>query len=211
MVRHTLHKTAFTMIELIFAIVIIAISVMSLPMMMQVTSEGMEKNIIQEAIFAASAQLSEATTYTWDEHSTNDLNISVLSKVVNTNTDGCTSGSNRPGNIHRECLSDLSIRPYDTASLNGSSIDSIAHGVQRIFTAGGDATAGYKSEYDSTLVVKRCDNIGNCIPFGDTDPNPNLKQIEYKIHDINDASTLVVLRVYSANIGELEPEGDTFP
>lgn len=47
-------KNGFTMIELIFAIVVIAISVMSLPTMIQATSSGVEKNLeAQEAIFKA--------------------------------------------------------------------------------------------------------------------------------------------------------------
>lgn len=47
-------KRAFTLIELIFAIVIIGISFMSVPMMIQVTSTGVAKNLeTQEAIFKA--------------------------------------------------------------------------------------------------------------------------------------------------------------
>ena len=47
----TSKRFGFTMIELIFAIVIIAISVMSLPMMTQVTNKGLEESLVQEAIF----------------------------------------------------------------------------------------------------------------------------------------------------------------
>ncbi len=48
------YKKAFTLIELIFAIVIIAIAVVSLPTMVQVTSSGVAKNLeTQEAIFKA--------------------------------------------------------------------------------------------------------------------------------------------------------------
>ena len=47
-------RLAFTMIELIFAIVIIAITVVSLPMMTQVTASGASDNLeAQEAIFKA--------------------------------------------------------------------------------------------------------------------------------------------------------------
>jgi len=47
-------KKAFTLIELIFAIVIIGISFMSVPMMIQATSTGVAKNLeVQEAIFKA--------------------------------------------------------------------------------------------------------------------------------------------------------------
>ncbi|WP_366755894.1 type II secretion system protein [Sulfurimonas sp.] len=59
-----IHKYAFTLIELIFAIVIIGISVMSLPMLTQVTSSAIEKNLVQEAIFASVAEINLATTYT---------------------------------------------------------------------------------------------------------------------------------------------------
>jgi len=202
-----LKRKAFTLIELIFAIVIIAISVLSLPMMIQVISKGIENNLIQEAVFAASAQLNEATTYTWDEFSTEDSNISELSRVVNTNTDGCTVAGNRPGNINRECLTNLLTRPYDTPSANARSINSIAYSVpQSIFIAGSNPSeTGYKNNYDSTLIVTRC-NTGTCTQFGDEVNNVNLKQIEYKIIDSNDASTLVLIRAYSANIGELEPQ-----
>ena len=47
-------KRAFTLIELIFAIVIIGISFMAVPMMIQATSTGVAKNLeTQEAIFKA--------------------------------------------------------------------------------------------------------------------------------------------------------------
>jgi len=62
-------KRAFTLIELIFAIVIIAITVVSLPMMTQVISKGIEKNLLQEAIFAGAAVLNESVSAKWDENS----------------------------------------------------------------------------------------------------------------------------------------------
>ena len=56
-------KSAFTMIELIFAIVIIGISALSLPMMTQASSSGVAINIeTQEAIFKAIVKTKEAIT-----------------------------------------------------------------------------------------------------------------------------------------------------
>lgn len=47
-------KQAFTMIELVFAIVVIAIAVLAMPQMMQATSSGLTSNLeTQEAIFKA--------------------------------------------------------------------------------------------------------------------------------------------------------------
>lgn len=62
-------RSAFTLIELIFAIVIMAITVITLPMVMQVDSASRDKNLAQEAILAASAKLSQVLTYQWDERS----------------------------------------------------------------------------------------------------------------------------------------------
>ena len=74
------NRSAFTMIELIFAIVIIAISVLSLPMMNQVISKNIEGSIVQEAIFAASAELNQVVSYYWDENSMEGT--ATLSRVV---------------------------------------------------------------------------------------------------------------------------------
>jgi len=55
-------KNAFTMIELVFAIVIIAIGVISLPMMTQVTTQTTANNLqYDEAIFEAYVKAVEAT------------------------------------------------------------------------------------------------------------------------------------------------------
>ena len=203
MVKYKSPRHAFTMIELIFAIVVIAISVISLPTMIQTTSDGMEGNLAQEAIFAGSAQLNEATTYTWDERSTNDMNISELARIVNTTTDGCP----RTGIINRKCLTNLSIRPDDAPATNGSSIDSITYTNQPIFL-GTTSTTAYKTNYTATLNVTRCIAGNSYIQFGNENPNPNLKELEYTvIHPDN--GVVVRLRAYSANIGELVPAGRT--
>ena len=80
-------RAAFTLIELIFAIVIIAISVISLPMMSQTVSEGIDANIVQEAIFASATELNEAVTAHWDENSIEasmpDSSARVIETVIN--------------------------------------------------------------------------------------------------------------------------------
>jgi len=78
-------KSAFTFIELIFAIVIIAISVVSLPTMTSSLSRGIESNLVQEAIFAASTELNQAISSNWDERSLEDGNSS-LGRVVDDGT-----------------------------------------------------------------------------------------------------------------------------
>ncbi len=81
-------RYAFTMIELILAIVIIAITVMSLPMMSQVTAVTSANNIeADEAIFEAYVKAMEAT----DETFASLGNVSTTS-VLDDNASGSLAG-----------------------------------------------------------------------------------------------------------------------
>ena len=187
-------RYAFTMIELIFAIVIIGIAVISLPMMMQVTSKGIESNIVQEAIFAASAELMGASTGYWDERSMEDEANDMMSRVVDISGD-CNTNRLRPGHInqpfHRRCLDSNSSTGLDL-TLNSSivSLDDAKHTSEDIFMNISVDSAGYKQTYKSIIEINRIDNI---------------KFIQATITDSKSpANTLVVLKMQSANIGEIE-------
>lgn len=199
MVRNTkkLHKSAFTMIELIFAIVIIGISVISLPMMTQATGRSMENSLAQEAIFAASAQLNMALSYKWDI--TSQETGGELSKVVPTTGTDCNNsngGVQRPGHVHRMCLNTFTVGP--TISATGSNSLGGNQVTDENLTEGGAASqSGYKELYTMDVSVD----------FAEFDPtyttDENIKEIEITIKD-SDGDDLVVLRTYSANIGEAE-------
>lgn len=221
MVRNSvpLHKNAFTMIELIFAIVIIAISVISLPMITQVTSSSIEKNLVQEAIFATVAEINIATTYVWDENSLIDDNLtgalaSDLSRIINIpagdcnqtagefDTDGITPILRKMGSISRRCVNDASVGLY-TSTDHNDSLEASMHTFTPIFT-GGTSAVGYKKSYDSNLTVRNC-GVAGCQQFGATAINLGLKEIEVIIREANDNTNTVVtrLRAYAANIGEV--------
>jgi prepilin-type N-terminal cleavage/methylation domain-containing protein len=63
-VRH-----AFTMIELIFALVIMGIVFVSLPLILLRNADALEDNLIQESIFLASAKMTHITSFQWDNNS----------------------------------------------------------------------------------------------------------------------------------------------
>lgn len=71
-------RTAFTMIELIFALVIMSIVFISLPMILINNADSMEDNLIQESIFLTSSKMSQILTYQWDERSS-EVDTTVLS------------------------------------------------------------------------------------------------------------------------------------
>ena len=202
--KSTLSKSAFTMIELIFAIVIISFAVMSLPMMTQVTSKGVESNIIQEAIFAASAELIGATSYYWDLNSMQDNNVSHLSRVIDigaTCTDDSSSIRNRlrPGHIaqpyHRRCLDSNSTTLANSSDATFPNLNNAAHSSEILFTDTTTDKTGYKESYKSVVTVSNEDTQGNA--------DDNIKKITVRVTKSND-DNITVLSTYSANIGEID-------
>ena len=78
MMMPTLHRPAIAMIELIFAIVIMGIVMMSAPMLISTASNSGYVAIQQEGINEAATQVSIMMDYPWDENNTVDTNTTVL-------------------------------------------------------------------------------------------------------------------------------------
>lgn len=195
-------RTAFTLIELIFAIVIIAISVVSLPMMNQVVSSGVDSSLKQEAIFAAATELNEVVAAHWDQNSLETTMLDSYAKVIETGD--CINNVNssryrlRPGHInqplHRRCLDSTVLGAADSnASIAVVDLDDMAHSNSPI-VIGTTSEAGYKDIYTSTITVSRPANFAGV--------NNNIKMITSQISDSDGALSL--LRTYSANIGEVD-------
>lgn len=194
-------RSAFTLIELIFAIVVISISVMSLPTMTQSINKGIEGNIVQEAIFAASTELNQAVAANWDDNSLADGNNS-YARVINISGDcdnNITSATYRlrPGHIkqelHRKCLDDTTV-----VALSGTAVTGLEHYQKTDAGLSNPAVnqAGYKFSYTTTVTVTP-DAI-----FGTSVANGNIKMIEAKVSE--SGNLITSLKTYSANIGEVD-------
>jgi len=199
-IHHT-KKHAFTMIELIFAIVVIAIAVVSLPVMTNATQKGVQENIIQEAIYAASAQLMGILSAYWDERSMEDENLSDYSRVVDIGGNCDATTRLRPGHIaqpfHRRCLdSNTSTGLGATGGTYYSLDDAVAdvHGTAAIFDNPNANETGYKDTYTSDANITRTGDI---------------KKITISIKN-STGNTITKLITYSANIGEPQYYKRTF-
>ena len=196
-------RAAFTLIELIFAIVIIAISVISLPMMSQTVAEGIDANIVQEAIFASATELNEAVTAHWDENSIEIGMPDSSARVIEIGA-FCSNDSNSsmfrqmPGHInqplHRRCLDSNATTPSNASATAVNSLDDMEHGDGNI-TIGTAGSEGYKEAYQSNVVVSPSANFNGV--------NNNIKSIVSTVKD-EDGNTIALLRTYSANIGEVD-------
>ena len=86
-------RSAFTMIELIFAIVVIGVTLLTVPLMIQTNNKSLERSLSQEAIFLAAALLSSESTKAWDANSivsTGSTDEYVLAKILDVGALGTT-------------------------------------------------------------------------------------------------------------------------
>jgi prepilin-type N-terminal cleavage/methylation domain-containing protein len=75
-------RHAFTMIELIFAIVLIAIVVAAVPQMLQRNMDTQEGNLVQEDVFNAKKLALKIISYPWDPNSQDTTSSTAYSKVL---------------------------------------------------------------------------------------------------------------------------------
>lgn len=208
-------KSAFSMIELIFAIVIIGITVISLPMVNQVISQSTESNLVQEAIFASSTEINQILSYRWDESSIQ--NNDILSKVIWADSSDCNSSTKlRPGHInaplHRKCLdnnataitaaANLGLDTGESTTADSDDIDDFNGDAKSIFidnSGGGTivSSKGYKKDYNSTVTV----SYANFDP--DFIADNNIKKVTLNISDTS-GNLITRLSAFSANIGEVD-------
>lgn len=213
-------RSAFTMIELIFAIVLIAVVMLTIPTMIQVNNKALEGNAAQEAIFLVSSVLSEATTLLWDDNSV-DANVNTvrLSKILDVNGTGNaaydrwdqTNGvadinsTVRKGgleqDLHRMFFS-AETRPAQAAGTAvplAESFDSTATGTQ----------LGLKRQFAITATRVYVDDTPD-VPFvfsiAASAVQTNIKMTQVEINATIDGTPTVIsrLRAYTCNIGETD-------
>ncbi|PHQ90775.1 MAG: hypothetical protein COB42_04550 [Sulfurimonas sp.] len=210
-------RFAFTMIELIFAIVIISISVLSLPMMNQVISDNIEGSITQEAIFAASAELNQIISYHWDENSLQ--NGVSLSRVVWATANDCDPLTQlRPGHIreplHRRCTDVATPTPANNLGSEGGDLDDLddinqnPHAIFINIGNAGNRALEYKNAYMSTFNVSYA-TIDPAYVIPNDDTNNNIKRIRVTVSDA--AGVVTELTTFSSNIGEIDYYKRTYP
>jgi len=224
-------RGAFTMIELIFAIVIMAIVIIALPRVMQTNSNALEANINQEAIFGASATMVQALSYPWDTNSPGhngsyDKIVAIPGGTAiydrynnklhkyDKNSSFRIGAILEPGHrrFHEYNASDANISGLETNSSNplcykGSNIVYFNNynPLQRYKRA-----QGYKRAYESSTTVSYIpDNANGVFVFkkkGSQTTPTNMKMVTVTVKLLNAVTKkpIVRLRSYTANIGETD-------
>ncbi|WP_373033623.1 type II secretion system protein [Sulfurovum sp.] len=206
-----LKRAAFTMIELIFAIVIIGVTVLTVPLMIETNNKALEGNIAQEAIFLVSSVLSTTTALVWDEKSitsTGSADNYVLSKILDVGSVGSTYGRiDAASTLRIGGLREDKHRQF--FDYNGAPTAPLQVGEETLVVPLDNsvaAIAGYKQAY--TIVAKRVyvsDTIADPFVFSTSADagQTNLKMTEISING-EDGAVIANLRAYTANIGEVD-------
>ena len=205
-------RRAFTMIELIFAIVIISVVVLTIPMMIQVNNKALEGNSAQEAIFLVSSVLSGATTRLWDENSSQSVGgFFTLSKMLDVAGGNAlynrvdTNSTIRIGGIQESMHRQFFSTPVGPTATDNTTISFDENALGEAF--------GLKNSYDLTIkriyVSDTPDTMGaNTFVFSTTAATgqTNIKMLDLSVTAIIDGNVTEItrLRAYTCNIGEID-------
>ena len=172
------HQKGIAMIELIFAIVIMGIIMLSVPQIVSSATKSTYIGMQQEAINMAATQLSEMMTFAWDE---NDANMSekmpvlqtasaFIPNCINATPPGVTSAS---GRLCRGFVTNASFNATATTAALGADIndferddvDDFDDSNLTMTIYGGEGIETQKGNYVDTQVKLR-----STISYGDDTP-----------------------------------------
>ena len=208
-------KKAFSIIELIVAIVVISIVLMNLPMMLYQSSKLSETSTLSDMLYATESQVYGVLSHRWDEN-TKDENT--LYKVLHTNGSSdlneFNSTKKRIGHIHAEgrrsfhLLGDINASILGADSGDNDDIDDF-----NLHTASISASSDidYISQFDITTNINYISDNANytstsvAFTFNNTPSasKTNIKSILVTTKDSRkDTAAELKLRAYSSNIGE---------
>jgi len=213
-------RKGFTLIELIFAIVLIAIVVTAVPQMLSQNEKGTENYLSQEVIAAAAGEAFRIISYPWDANSVGDTNRSFILDVT-TSSKLTRVASGLPirvggvvpvkgtiwisGNVDRY----YHRRFFNTTTTpSGGALEGISHVDATLLSQQG------RNAYKSTYTISFPPNENGYLSDGNaaasfvfaaasTATTSNMKMATVQV-DSSSQSNLMKLRVYAANIGSAE-------
>ncbi len=200
-------RSAMSMLELVFAIVIMGISVMSLPLILTQVQNNNAFAMQQEAILATKTKIGDILTYEWDDNSYNTT--AQRSFVLNTNGNAildCNATTlRRIGHINadyrRKCSA---MNATGIGTSNGTDIDQFHNQPTTIATVEGAGTLDYvftALTLTPTITYISDAQLNNFTfnPNNISATPTNIKTISVQVTGTNQNITL---RAFSCNIGE---------
>lgn len=207
------------MIELIFAIVVIGIAVMSIPSMINQSTGAILISTQQEAITAGTTKMGNIISYAWDENQTDSALNGGYSKVLDVNTSdnelelNATTGR-RIGHLAGDKRRKGYNPPLKPSSVLGSDggdgddvDDFIGNGQALVSGVGAN---DYIREYNISVQARYINDGANYSDVNITKNivntavgNPsNIKLIEVRVTSPTDTDVNISMITFSSNVGE---------
>jgi len=213
-------RKAASMLELVIAIVVMGIAVMTLPILLLKTQSNNEYTLQQEIILAARTKMGDTLTYRWDENSLIHDKIFVLKTGGDSDLNISSSGNIRRighvvGSKRRKFSNDLnSSIPVANLGPDGGDLDDIDDfdGQTDTLKIGSQVTSldYHFTDFNlSTSVVYISDNANYGNPnlnfTFDTNASTTTSSIKMLTLKVKGPNSLpFTIRSYSCNIGESE-------
>ena len=205
-------RKAIAMIELIFAIVVIGITLLSVPLMVNQASQSTYTTLQQEAIAAAASDISLILSREWDEANTNDtLDSTILT------TDSSNYNQAARTNLHSRTYfsSTGGTRTASTIGADSGDLDDIddVNGINTTLTSMGGSDL-----IDQTITIATSVsylNDASTSPVGtSTAGTSNIKGITITLTSGAGAPTElqkeIILNAFSSNVGSYRLERKVF-
>ena len=206
-------RKAASMIELVVAIVVMSIAVMTLPMMLEQTQKNNEFTLQQEILLAARTKLGDTLTYRWDENSLSNDRIVVLQTNGDSELSPVAGTTRRVGHVRADKrrkfnLDNNATLPPLTPDANIDDLDDFNGDSVTLTGTAADLDYRFTTFTMSTTVAYVADDANysdtNINFVFDTTPTINSSNIKMLTLNITGATNPFTLRAYSSNIGESE-------
>lgn len=217
-------KKGFTFIELVVAIVVIGIAMMSVPLLLSQSSRTNEFSINQEAVLAGSTKIGNILTYPWDDKLVSEVDVKHILDVTNGDSElkryTDDNSTRRIGNFKSSYrrkfdtnLTYASVTLGRTGDKNASAYNDIDdfNGTSDIISSSGagDYLMDLNLSTQVFYISDKEDYNKTILNFGDLNissvtPTTNLKMIEVKVVNRTNHQLITTLRAFSANIGSYE-------
>lgn len=213
-------RKAASMIELVVAIVVMGIAVMTLPLMLERTQASNQFAMQQEAIHAAKTNIGDIITFPWDENSLQggvvgvlDTNSTEFKRYPDKNS------TRRIGHVEEDKRRKFFANETNATAIGSTTNNTIDigdfDGAETSLTgASPSEVAGvldYRFDFNMTTIVRYIDDTNFEFETTGSETNTsNIKMIEVTMQD-DDTLSKFVLRAYSSNIGESQLLRRSYP
>ena len=235
--KHICLRPAIAMIELIFAIVIMGIAMMSAPMLISTANQSTYVAMQQEGINEAATQVSIIMGYAWDENNTDDTYVPILNVTAGDPDLNQIGNTARRKGIPQESqrtfiFADSSIGNLSASALGSDGAGEVPDDVDdfigdiSLTQIGGTASVDYieKTTVNINTAVRYISDtvLGGYqqstitfVPGTNAAGTSNIKEIVVTLTSTDTANADVlakniVLRAFSCNIGAYQLEERTF-